>query len=61
MRPLNSFQTIHSALLEKLLAEQLKLEGQWDVAFSQISYQSIYQNVIEGKFMFIDINVFKVV
>ena len=30
------------------------LDGQWEVAISQISYQSMYQNVTEGKFMFFD-------
>ena len=46
---------------KKLLVEQLKLEGQWDVAISQISYPSMYQNVTEGNFMFIDKKPFKVV
>ena len=36
------------------LPEQLNLEGQWEVAISEISYPSRYQNVIEGKFMFFD-------
>ena len=33
------------------LPEQLNLEGQWDVAISEISYPSMYQNVAEGTFM----------
>ena len=37
-----------------ILPEQVNLDGQWDVAFSEISYLSIYQNVTEGKFMFYD-------
>ena len=36
------------------LTEQLNLEGQWEVAISEISYPSMYQNVTEGKFMFFD-------
>ena len=36
------------------LPEQLNLEGQWEVAISEISYSSMYQIVMEGKFMFFD-------
>ena len=36
------------------LPEQLNLDGQWQVANSEISYPSLYQNVKEGKFMFFD-------
>ena len=36
------------------LPEQLNLEGQWEVAISELSYPSMYQNVTEGKFMFFD-------
>ena len=36
------------------LTEQLNLEGQWEVAISEISYPSMYQNVTEGKIMFFD-------
>ena len=38
----------------KLLPEQLNLEGQLEVAISEKSYPSMYQNVTEGKFMFFD-------
>ena len=38
----------------KFLSEQLKLEGQWKVAISVISYPSMYQNVTDGKFTFFD-------
>ena len=38
------------------LPEQLNLDGQWEVAISEISYPSMYQNVTEGKFMFFDKN-----
>ena len=36
------------------LPEQVNLDGQWEVAISEFSYPSIYQNVTEGKFMFYD-------
>ena len=36
------------------LTEQLNLEGQWEVAISEISYPSMYQNVTEGKIIFFD-------
>ena len=34
------------------LPEQLNLEGQWEVALSELSYPILYQNVTEGQFMF---------
>ena len=36
------------------LPEQLNLNGQWEVAISEISYPSMYQNVTEGIFRFFD-------
>ena len=36
------------------LPEQVNLDGQWEVAISEFSYPSLYQNVTEGKFMFYD-------
>ena len=36
------------------LPEQMNVDGQWEVAISEISYPSMYQNVTEGKFMFFD-------
>ena len=36
------------------LAEQIHLKGEWEVANSEISYPSLYQNVTEGKFSFVD-------
>ena len=36
------------------LPEQLNLERQWEVALSEISYPSKYQNITEGKFKFFD-------
>ena len=41
--------------------EQLNLEGQWEVAISEISYPSLYQNVTEGKFKLFDKKTYKVV
>ena len=41
------------------LPEQLNLEGQWEVAISEISYLSRYQNVREGQLMFFDIKLSK--
>ena len=34
------------------LPEQGNLDGQGEVAISEISYTSMYENVTEGKFMF---------
>ena len=36
------------------LPDQVNLEGQWEVAISEISYPSMYQNITEGKFKFFD-------
>ena len=36
------------------LPEQLNLEGQWEVAISEISYPSMYQNITEEKFKSFD-------
>ena len=36
------------------LPEQVNLEGQWEVANSEISYPTMYQNLTEGKFKFFD-------
>ena len=36
------------------LPEQIHLKGEWEVAISVISYPSLYQNVTEGKFTFVD-------
>ena len=40
-----------------VLPEQLNLDGQWEVAISEISYPSMYRNVTERKFMFLTRNV----
>lgn len=36
------------------LPEQIQLEGEWEVAISEISYPSLYQNITDGKFTFVD-------
>ena len=36
------------------LPEQIHLKGEWEVAISEILYPSLYQNVTEGKFTFVD-------
>ena len=36
------------------LPEQVNLEGLWEVAISEISYPSMYQNITEGYFKFFD-------
>ena len=36
------------------LPEQIDLKGEWEVAISEISYPSLYQNVTEGKFTVVD-------
>ena len=33
--------------------EQVNLEGQWEVAISEISYPSMYQNITEGNSSFL--------
>ena len=38
----------------KFLPEEVNLDGQSEVAISEICYPSMYQNVTEGKFMFYD-------
>ena len=41
------------------LPAQVNLEGQWEVAISEISYASMYQSITEGKFEFFDGNLSK--
>ncbi len=36
------------------LPEQVNFDGQWEVAISEISYPSMYQDVRKGKFVFHD-------
>ena len=52
MHQRNCFADNTLSSFTNFLPEQLNLEGQWDVAISEIFYPSMYQNVTEGKFMF---------
>ena len=47
--PKNTFSSFTN-----FLREQVNLDGQWEVAISEISYPSRYQNVTKGKFMLYD-------
>ena len=38
----------------KFFPEQMNLEGQWEVANSEITYPSMYQKATEENFMFFD-------
>ena len=38
----------------KFLPEQINLEREWEVAFTELSYPSLYQNITEGKFFYLD-------
>ena len=44
------------SLFTNFLPEQEILDGQWEVAISEIFYQSLYQNVTEANFLFYDEN-----
>ena len=46
------FPNITLSYFTNFLPEQVNLEGQWEVAVSEISYSSMYQNVAKGKFFF---------
>ena len=48
------FQDITLISFTNFLPEQLNLDGQWEVAISERSYPSMYQNITKGKFMFFD-------
>ena len=39
---------------KNFLPEQVNLDGQWEVAISEICFPSMYQNITEGKFVFYD-------
>ena len=36
------------------LPEQFNLDGEWEVAITELSYPSLYQNITEGKFFYLD-------
>ena len=48
------FQKKTLSSFRHFLPEQLNLEGQGEFAISEKSYASMYQNVTEGKFVFLD-------
>ena len=45
---------IRITVYTKFLPQQIHLKGECEVAISEISYPSLYQNVTEEKFTFID-------
>ena len=53
------FSGQNAQLLHKHLPEQLKLKGQWDVAFSETSYPSMFQNITEGNINYFDRKIWK--
>ena len=36
------------------LPEQINLDGEWEVAITELSYPSLYQTITEGKFFYLD-------
>ena len=48
------FPNITLSPFTNFLPEQVNLEGQWEVAVSEISYPSMYQNVTKETFLFHD-------
>ena len=44
----------YTQCFSNFLPEHENLEGQWEVAISEISYPSMYQNITEGKFKVFD-------
>ena len=36
------------------LPEQINFDGEWEVAITELSYPSLYQNITEGKFFYLD-------
>ena len=36
------------------LQERINLEGEWEFAITELSYPSLYQNITEGKFFYLD-------
>ena len=48
------FPNITLSAFTKFFPEQLNLDGQWDVAISEISLSLMYEIVTEGKFIFND-------
>ena len=42
------------SFLTNFLPQQVNLEGQWEVAISEVSYLSRYQNITKGKLKFFE-------
>ena len=42
------------------LPEQINLDGEWEVAITELSYPSLYQNITEGKFFYLDSSIFSI-
>ena len=36
------------------LPEQINFDAEWEVAIKEMSYPSLYQNITEGKFFYLD-------
>ena len=36
------------------LPEQINHEGEWEVAITELSYPSLYRNITDGKFFYLD-------
>ena len=36
------------------LPEQINLDGEWEVAITELSYPSLYQNITEDKFFYLE-------
>ena len=51
---LNCYPNNSTGFFTSFLPDQIHLRGEWEVATSKISYPSLYQNVTEGKFTFVD-------
>ena len=50
----NCYPNNSLSFFTNFLPEQIHLKGEWEIAFSEISYPSLYQNVTEEKLIFID-------
>ena len=39
--------------ITNFLPEQINLKGEWEVAITELSYPSLYQNITDGKFFYL--------
>ena len=51
---LNCYPNNSLCSFKSYLQEQKHLKGEWEVAFSEVTYPSLYRNVTEEKLIFID-------